>query len=269
MTQPGCRPPVLLIALLVLGMAACARMPAPPTRERPQVASAAELFQHLQNQAAAVTSLKARGTVAVTSPQKNFSATVLLAAAKPSQVRLDILNFWGQSMVTFLSDGPELQMLVYNERTLYRGPASPENLRRFLPLAVSREDFIAALTGHLAYQLYDQPVMLSSPDPAVYLLELTARSGAEKVRLTVDAQTLSLLGAQWFTPAGEETLKAEFVPGNGRSGAELPAEVYLASGDRLASVRLRYREQNVNAPVPADTWVLSTAGGVREVSFSP
>ncbi|MGQ9921186.1 MAG: hypothetical protein ACUVRZ_07615, partial [Desulfobacca sp.] len=217
-------------SILVLSLSACAHLPTAPAPGRPLVASADELLQQLQDQAATVASLKARGHVSVTSPQKNYAGNVLLTAAKPAKLRVDILNFWGQSLLTFLTDGQEMQLLVYGDRKLYKGPATPENLGRFLPVVVSQEDFLAALTGHIAFHLYEKPVLLASPEPAVYLLELTRRDLPEKVKLTVATATLQILTAQWLGPAGQETLRAEFSNFLESVGGRGPSDIRLASG---------------------------------------
>lgn len=257
------------LSLLLLCLTACARLPVAPGGERPQVGSADELLKQLQERAAAITGLKARGNVAVSSPQKNYSGNILLTAAKPANLRVDILNFWGQSLVTFVSDGQEMKLLVYGDSKLYRGPSTPANLSRFIPVVVSQEDFLAALTGHLAFQQYEKPVLLPSPDPAVYLLELTGRDSQEKVKLTVDAKTLHLLSIQWFSVQGQETLRAEFsnfLISNGVSG---PSEIRLTSADGENQVRVRYRDVTFNAPVAAEAWELPLSGAIRVVSFGP
>jgi len=255
--------------LLISCQFACARLPRAPVTAPPQISSAEELLKQLQERAAAVTGLKARGSVSVNSPQKNYSGNILLTAAKPARLRVDILNFWGQSLVTFLSDGQEMKLLVYGDSKLYKGPATPDNLRRFLPVVVSQEDFLAALTGHLAFQQYDKPVLLPSPEPAVYLLELTRRDLPEKVRLTIAAPTLQILTAQWFAPAGQETLRAEFSNFLESGGVAGPGEIRLASGDGDSQVRLRYRDVTFNAPLTAAAFDLPVSGTIREVSFGP
>ncbi len=267
MSHPVRRLAFFFFSLLLLCLAACARLPTAPVAERLPVGSADELLKQLQARAAAVTGLKARGNVAVTSPQKNYSGNILLTAAKPAKLRVDILNFWGQSLVTFLSDGQEMNLLVYSDSKLYKGPATPENLRRFLPVVVSQEDFLAALTGHIAFQHYGKPVLLSSPDPAVYLLELTGRDLPEKVKLTVDAQTLQLLTVQWFSPQGPETLRADFSNFLSNSGISGPSEIRLVSGDGENQVRVRYRDVTFNAPLTATAFNLPVSGTIREVPF--
>lgn len=258
-----------LILLLFLCLTACARLPTAPVAARPPIGSADELLKQLQDRAAAVTSLKARGSVSVTSPQKNYSGNILLTAAKPARLRVDILNFWGQSLVTFLSDGQEMKLLVYGDSKLYRGPATPDNLRRFLPVVVSQEDFLAVLTGHIAFQQYDKPVLLPSSESAVYLLELTRRDLPEKVKLTVEAPTLQILTAQWLAPDGQETLRAEFSNFLESGGVAGPSEIRLASGDGDNQVRVRYRDVTFNAPLTAAAFDLPVSGTIREVSFGP
>ena len=257
------------LSLLLVSLTSCARLPTAPRAVHPQVSSAADLLQKLQDQAAACNSLKARGTVAVMSPQKNYSGSALLTAAKPARLRVDILNFWGQSLHSFLTAGQEMKLLVYGDSKLYRGPATPSNLRRFLPVVISQEDFVAALSGHIAYQNYDNPILQQNSEPTVHRLELTNRAGQEKVILTIDAPTLYVISAQWFSNAGEEMLRAEFGNFLSSGGFSGPSDILLASGDRENSVRLRYRDLTYNAPLSPEAWELPVSDTVRQVSFGP
>jgi|GEM_PF-3324716 len=255
------------VSLLLLVLAGCARLPVAPVGQSPQISSATELWQHLQAQAAAVTSLKGRGTVAVTSPEKNYSGNILVTAAAPTQLRVDVLNFWGQSLLSFLTEGEEMKLLVYGDSRVYRGPATPANLSRFIPLAVSLEDFVALLAGHLAYRNYEKPVLLENSEPTVYLLEVTGKDKQEKANLTVARENLQILSIQWFAPTGAETMRADFSNFLESRGIIGPTEIHLAASDREHALRVRLRELVYNAPITASIFALPETGAWRETAL--
>lgn len=257
-------PGVLIILVGVLG---CARLPSQPLTGYHQVSSANELYQQVQQQAATLHSLKARGSVAVASPHRSFTGNILLTAAKPQQLRVDILSFWGQSMVSLVSDGQEMKILQHGEGKLYRGPATPGNVSRFLPIVISQEEFVAILTGSLAWQHYDQPVLLDSPDPIVYLLELTSRENQGKVRLTIDRATLQIRSARWLSPQGQETWRAAFSNFIATAGLTVPSDIQVFAADGESQVRIRYRDLTANPPIAATTWELPLSSAIQEVAL--
>ncbi len=166
----------ILLSLILLCLSACARLPTAPVGERPAVQSAPDLLKQLESRATEIQSLKGKGNVAVVSPQKNYTGNALLTEYKPSLLRVDVLNFWGQPVVAFLMDEQEIKLMIYPESKLYRGPANSTNLNRFIPLPVSIKDFMAILTGRIAFEQYDKPMLLETKDPNVYYLELTSRA---------------------------------------------------------------------------------------------
>lgn len=257
----------IFLSLLALSLAACARVPAPVVGERPLIQSADDLHRQLENRAAEIQSFRGRGNVSMISPQRSHSGNALLSGAKPALMRVDVLNFWGQPAISFLLQDQEIKFMIYSDNKIFRGPATPENLSRFLPVVVAAEDFLAILTGGIAFGLYEQPKLLESKDAAVYVLELQAKNGANQVKLTVEAQTLSILAAQWFDPSGQEILVAEFADFFSQGLINGPREINLASGDRQNQVRVRFRELTYNSPLTPEALALPVSGAVREVPF--
>ena len=135
----------IFLLLLIFCLSACARLPTVPVGERPVVQSAPDLLKQLETRASEIQSFKGKGNVSVVSPQKNYTGNALLTEYKPSLLRVDVLNFWGQPVVAFLLKDQEMKLMVYPESKLYRGPANAANLSRFIPLPVSLKDFLAIL----------------------------------------------------------------------------------------------------------------------------
>jgi outer membrane lipoprotein-sorting protein len=255
------------LSLMLLCLAACARLPTAPVGERPGVQSPPDLLKQLESRASEIQSLKGKGNVSVVSPQKNYTGNALLTEYKPSLLRVDVLNFWGQPVVAFLVNQQEIKLMSYSEGKLYRGPANTTNLSRFIPLPISLKDFMAVLTGRIAFEKYDKPVLLETKDSAVYYLELTSREGNDRVKLTIDSQSLNILSAQWLNPQGQETMLAEFSDFVTQGPVTGPREIKLASGDQASQVRVRYRDLNYNAPPSPEAMELPVSGGVQEFLF--
>lgn len=257
----------ILLSLILLILTACARLPTTPVGERPVVQSATDLLKQLESQAAEIQSLQGKGNVSVVSPQKKYSGNVLVTEYKPSVLRVDVLNFWGQPVVAFFMNDQEIKLMVYPESKLYRGPANSTNLSRFIPLPVSRKDFMAILTGRVAFDLYEKPVLVETKEPNVYYLEMTSREGNDRLRLAIESQSLNITSAQWRNPQGVETMVAEFGEFISQGPITGPREIKLASADQANQVRIRFRELTFNVPPALEALELSVSGGVQELPF--
>jgi outer membrane biogenesis lipoprotein LolB len=257
----------ILLILMLLSLSACARLPTAPVGERPVVQSAPDLLKQLESRAAEIQSLKGKGNVSVVSPQKNYTGNALVTEYKPSLLRVDVLNFWGQPVVAFLMNDQEIKLMVYPESKLYRGPANSTNLSRFIPLPISIKDFMAILTGRVAFDQYEKPVLAETKDPNLHYLELTSRGGNERLKLTIEAQSLNITTAQWQNPQGQETMQAEFSEFISQGTITGPREIKLASADQTNQVRIRFRDLNYNVPPAPEAMELTVSGGVQELPF--
>jgi hypothetical protein len=257
----------IFLFLFLLCLSACARLPTAPVGVSPAVQSAPDLMKQLETRADEIKSLKGKGNVSVISPQKNYTGSALLTEYKPSVLRVDVLNFWGQPVVVFLMKDQEIKLMVYPESKLYRGPANTTNLSRFIPLPVTIKDFMAILTGRVAFSQYEKPVLLESKDPNVSYLELSAREGNDRLKLTIESQSLNITAAQWQNPQGQETMKAEFSEFISQGTITGPREIKLASGDEVNQVRIRYRDVSYNIPASPETLELPVSGAVQELPF--
>lgn len=257
----------ILVSLMLLCLSACARLPTAPVGERPLVQSGPDLLNQLESRAAEIQSFKGKGNVSVVSPQKNYTGNALVAEYKPSVLRVDVLNFWGQPVVAYLMNDQEIKLMVYPESKLYRGPANSTNLGRFIPLPFSIQDFMAILTGRVAFEKYEKPVLIESKEPNVHSLELTSRGGNDRLKLTIDAESLNITAAQWRNPQGQDIMQAEFSEFFSQGAITMPREIKLASADQANQVRIRFRDLTINVPPTPEIMELPVSGAVQELAF--
>jgi outer membrane lipoprotein-sorting protein len=258
----------MLVSLIVLCLSACARLPTVPVGERPMVQSAPDLLKQLESRSAEIQSFKGKGNASIVSPQMNYSGNTVITGSKPSLLRVDLINvLFGQPLASFLMNEQEIKLLDYRQGKLYRGPASSANLSRFVPLPVSRPDFMAMLTGRVAFEQYEKPVLVETKDPSVYYLELTSRGGNDRLKLTIDSQSLNITAAQWQNPQGQETMRAEFGEFVSQGTITGPLEIKLTSADQANQVRIRYRDLTFNVPSAPEAMALPVSGAVQELAF--
>lgn len=250
--------PPLLAFLIVLGLTGCRALPpAPPPTA---VASAEELLARLQNRERANASFQARGRITFLSPERNYSGTALIKAQRPENLRVDILDILGRSILSFASDGAQVQVLSPSEGKFFHGKATPQNLAAFIPPAVSLAQTLRLLAG--ALPLSQGPPVRFDYDPAAgrYLLEWR-RDGKLEERLWVAAQGLYPVKEEFFGGAGQPRFTAELAD-YGQAAPDLPGKITLKTEAPKLELRLAYSELRPNPTIPPADLTLTPPPGI-------
>src|SRR5262245_482642 len=137
------RRPVLrawaVAAVLAFLLAGCTRAPRPL---RP--ATATDLLDGLAARRTAVSSLRARARLRAGLSGRWVREVVLVR--RPDGVRIDVLSPFGLALALGVQ-GPLVWAYPPSQSTRYEGPATPENLRRFLGAPVAVDDIVDVLLG--------------------------------------------------------------------------------------------------------------------------
>ncbi|MGP8050889.1 MAG: hypothetical protein ACLPYB_09785 [Desulfobaccales bacterium] len=261
--KPGRMARLAVLALLAgLGLAGCRALPpAPP----PAVLSPEEVLARLHNRQQALESLQARGRVTFLSPERNYSGTILIKARRPESLRVDILDLLGRTLLSFATDGSQVQVLSPHEGKLFVGPATPRNLAVFIPPAVPLSQVVPLLAG--ALPLSPGPPARFDYDAASgrYLLEWR-QGGSLQERLWVAAQGLYPVQEEYFQGQSEPrfTLKlSQF----GVVGPDLPGEIIIQTTSPKMELRLAYKELRLNPPLSPADLALTPPPGVAVVQL--
>jgi hypothetical protein len=230
--------------------------PAPPAA---LVTSPEELLSRLSTRQQQVKAFQAKGRITFLSPQQNYSGTALLTGQLPASLKVEVLDFLGRTILSFATDGAEVQVLSPRENKLFRGPATPKNLAAFIPPSVGLPQALRLLAGAL-------PLSPGKPDHVEYLpasgrhLLEWRTGGALQERLWVEAQGLYPVQEEWFGGAGETRFTAELA-GFGALAPDLPEKITLKTTTPKMELRLVYRELKLNPPLtPADLTLTPPAG---------
>jgi hypothetical protein len=249
--------PAVIVLLACVALHGCRALPpAPPPTA---VASAEELLARLQNRQKSSESFQARGRIIFLSPERNYSGTILVKARRPESLRVDILDILGRTLLSFATDGTQVQVLSPNEGKFFHGPASPRNLAAFIPPAVTLPQALRLLVG--ALPLSPGPPSRFEYDPAAgqYLLEWRQAEGL-KERLWVAAQGLYPLKDEYFGGAAQPRFTAELTD-FGETVPDFPGKVTLKTEAPKLELRLAYKELSLNPPLtPADLTLTAPPG---------
>jgi hypothetical protein len=215
---------------------------------------------------ARVVSVQGRARVGVDAPSGSGGTEQWLVAERPGRLRIEVQDFFGNVVASLAVEDGRLALYDAKERTFLRGAATPANLARLLPVAISPEALVTLLCGS-APLLDGRPEAAEPGDGSVLL---TLRDGTRVQRLEVGPGAALLSVRQRRITAGGEVpdgLDADFSIHRTRAGQRVPTDLSArATGSRVA-LTLHWRELEVNAPVDPALFRLTPPAGARVVDL--
>jgi hypothetical protein len=247
-----------LILLLLGGCRALPPAPPPVTG-----ISADDLLRRLRSQAQQVQSFQAKSHITFLSPRQNYSGTALLRGRLPASLKVNVLDFFGRTILSFATDGSEVRILSPGENKLLYGPATPANLAAFIPPTVTLPQALRLLVGALPFSSGPPSHFEFESATGRYLLEWRQGSTLTE-RLWVTAQGLYPVTEEWFGGAPEPRFTAE-LSDFGALVPDLPGKITLKSTAPKMELRFVYRDFKPNPPLTAAELTLTVPAGVTEV----
>jgi hypothetical protein len=257
--------PARLVIPFLLLLAGCRALPpAPPPTV---VGTPEELLSRLGARYREVQSFQARGRITFLSPRQNYSGTAFLQGRLPTTLRVDILDFFGRTILSFATDGSQVQVLSPREGKLFCGPANPRNLAAFIPPAVTLPQALRLLVGELPLSRGAPGRFEYDPAKAQYLMEWEGAGGLQE-KLEVTAQGLYPAEEVWYGGAAECRFTAQFADFGGLV-PDLPGRLTLKTTTPKMEIRLAYTELTLNPVLNPKDLVLQPAPGVAVVPLAP
>jgi outer membrane lipoprotein-sorting protein len=253
----------LACLLVALAAAGCRTIPPPPPV--PRIASASELLYLLKARQAGVESFQAKGRLTLLAPGRSYSGTGRLKGRLPSALRVDVLDFFGRSLLNFASDGRQVEVLFPRENKLFYGPATPGNLAAFVPPGVTVSQALKVLTADLPLSAGEPAEMRRESEPEVYLLIWRNTNGSLKERLWVDGQSLYPVKEEWYGDDGRLSFTAELSD----FASDRPQHIKLKTTTPETELRFAFQDMQLNPSLdPADLHVPQMPG-VEKIPFRP
>lgn len=227
-----------------------------------EVRSAEELVQLIDRAEREITSVKGEARLRISSPSRKGNLNLFAAVADPDKLHLEALNFFGKPQSILVSFGGRFELLDADAGKYFRGPASQENLSRFMPVAVPVAELVPMLLGRA-------PRVSSAPQS----LELDPSSRSYLLRLSADGVQQTL----WVDPASHRVTHSEV---RGRRSYELsfddfedaastryPRKSTLVVPTADTRLELHYRDLEVNGRLDASLFELPPPRGVAIVEL--
>jgi outer membrane lipoprotein-sorting protein len=248
------------LALLAAALAACApRAPPPDLSLEPE-----ELLAQVRAAQARVKSVRGDARIRIQSPDGSGTLSAFVAAERPDRVYIQTLDFFGNTLAVLATAGGALSLYDARARVLYRGPATPENLARLVPIPLSPEDLAAILCG--AAPLVEGTAVRAEPGRGFVTLELAAGERTETLRVGPGA-AVERAALRVGNAAGRGDWNLEIVREEVSESGRLPAEVRLSAEAPEVRLRLVWQEAEWNAVLDAALFSPAPPRGARIVNL--
>lgn len=251
----------LVVALMAEGCAVRPRPapvpPAPATLE-------SELLSSLDARRQAVTSLRGLARVVYADPQEQGTARQAIAVETPDQFRLELFSPVGIALLT-ACDGQTLAAYVPQEKTLYRGAATPMNIARFIRIPLAARDITSLLLGLPVLPTHEE-IGSAHADPDTGGYQLTVGSaGHETHTLWFDRQRRLLTRWEAHAPDGALLARVIFADYRKVGGQYFPFEIVMSDTQTKQEASIYYERVELNPPLPDTLFTLRPIPGVQEV----
>ena len=230
----------LILSLLFL-LCGCIHHSEPVWNDVP---TAQQLLERVTANSERYSSLDTAASVALTSGSKFFSSQQFLLLQKPDHLRADILSGFGQLLLQMASDGETLSVFLNTTvpGRFFRGPASYENLYRFIRVPLAVEDLLSLL-------LYGPPLIAYRHSnvtvSAKHLILTLSDNYNNRQELLFDRQ-LRMVGSYYLTD-GEKYLLVDYQ--NFSKTSQFPRRIKIDMPLEKTRVKLDLSELRINAKI--------------------
>jgi hypothetical protein len=281
---------VLLASSWLVG---CARSIAPPASSPP---SAEAALARMRDTLACGHAIQASAKIDQFGDRGRVRGQVLLFAARPARIRMDVVSPFGVALATLTSDGARFSLADLRERRIYVGPATACNIARLTSVPVPGHVLVDLLRGQapiLRHELRGPALTITWNTQGYWILTIVAANEArEEIHMAprpedwarpwqlqqmrvldvrVQQQGYVLYHAElsdhspapMATPREDPDGLAPPIPPSGPNcTAEVPRKIHIEVADAESDMRVLYQQVMWNPPVPEGTFGTSILPGM-------
>lgn len=238
-------------------------LPALPTDILP---TGQELLQPLTTRRAHITSLRGLARIVYKDTAEKGTARQAVAVVAPDHFRLELFSPVGIAALV-VTDGQQLAAYLPQEKTLYRGAATPRNAARFLRIMLSASQVTSLLLGLPLLPLEGEggTVRLDS-EAARYELTIPMPGGGTQ-HVVWDQKTRQLLSWEIRTTEGHPIARMTLAEYRTVQGQEFPFEIALVDLQGQQEATIYYEQLELNPPLPPTLFTLAAIAGVQETNL--
>lgn len=251
---------MLLVAALVYWLGACATVPLGPTTG--VLPDGAQAVERLEARRRAVRSFVLQGEIHLKGPGGELFGDHLIQGAYPDRIRAQVLGPFGKPLLIMTCDGIRLTVLDYRGNRAFQGPASRQNLARFLGLRLSPAEIYALLTGNIPLAGATRPRVSPHAAPGRALLHLLEFGGSLEISLVFSPEDYRVEEAVMKQWPGRRELNCRFSRFTRAGPGLYPRRLTLwDQDDRL--IEITSDRLVLNQPLDRDVFQLRLPPGIK------
>jgi hypothetical protein len=229
-----------------------------------------QLLEHIEREESKIHSVKGQARLKIDSPEQKGVIEILVAVRLPDDIHLELLDGLGRPVRIFVSHAGQFALWDMEKNTFYRGPATRDNLARFLPLYFSPKELAKVLLGaaprlsgaRLAEVQAQRPgnskEKVSGQQTSLFL---TAENVSQW--LTIHPKHFRVIESEIQGAQSYELVFASFV----RIGSQkvFPEQRILKVSSSPLFLELSYTDYSVDLPLEDKLFILIPPEGIRVV----
>ncbi|ADO73219.1 DUF4292 domain-containing protein [Stigmatella aurantiaca] len=218
------------------------------------------LFQRTSRAQANVLTLQGDAKIRVASPQGNGTLSMFVAISRPGLVHLETSDFFNRPVAALVSDGQRFGLYQTEGNVFYQGPASPQNVSRFLPVVLPSEELVAVMLGQVPFIPAERKTLTLDTGKRVYVL--TLYRGEVTQTLHIHPKYHRVVRSEVRGRPGYDLAFEDFKE---KGNQVFPTQVELVAEVAQTELRLRYSDVTLNAPPDLTLFELTPPEGARVV----
>jgi len=213
-----------------------------------------------------ITSLRGLARIVYKDTAKKGAARQAVAVIAPDHFRLELFSPIGiAALVT--TDGQQLAAYLPQEKTIYRGAATPLNAARFLRVMLSASQVTSLLLGLPLLPLDgDGGAVRVDAESARYELIIPMPGGGTQ-RFVFDQKMRHLLSWEVQNQEGHAVARMTLADYRTVQGQEFPFEIALMDLQGNQEATVYYEQIEINPTLPPTLFTLTTIAGVQETNL--
>jgi hypothetical protein len=259
----GAVSPAVAVGLLFAGCAA--KRPPTPHLAPAVLPSARDLDAALRTRRDTLRSLRALARLRYQAPDDTSTSREAIVVARPDRLRVEVLSVFG-SVFVLTADNGELRAYARQERTVYRGSASPQNLWRYAHLGLPLTDLVALVLGTPPPTRAAHQEVGFDPETGWIRLRQQLDGGAQIVWFS---DTALPVAAEQRGDDGEVQWQATFSDYEVRDGVPVATRVGIEWPAGRGSLQIALDQIDVNPTLDNSIFALQAPPGSKVVDLDP
>jgi outer membrane lipoprotein-sorting protein len=219
-----------------------------------------KLFQLVTKAQENLVTLQGDAKLHVSSPQGSGTLSMFLAISRPGLMHMETFDFFNRPVAALVSDGQRFGLYQTEGNVFYQGPASPENVSRFLPVVLPSEELVAVMLGQVPFIPAQRKTLELDSKEGVYVLKLFQGKVTQTLQIHPRFHRVvrsEIRGIPAYDLAFDD-LKEQ-------GSVVFPKEVKLLAEVAQTELRLRYSDVTLNGPPDLTLFELAPPEGARVV----